>query len=226
MEENRAVAALSEALDDKYSKRRSQKLRLMLRCCCFVTVFIVTVARLRYQGLFRFVHDHHLQSYVVDTYFLRNQYLSWLEEYQNSPLIPRMLLPHEEPAFDVVDDYDTARRFLKETTPPFFVLHYANWCSHSARAIPVVQEFAKTVLRSQHIPLMAIEADNPLSDKIEGFPTLYLYLNNGGRGGSRIDPKEFTSKMLVTNLVAFLNQNVPVQAKDGLNPPPTEKITD
>jgi thiol-disulfide isomerase/thioredoxin len=138
----------------------------------------------------------------------------------NSPLIPRMLPKNEEPAFDVVDSYEAGTLFLQQTKLPFLVLYYANWCPHSARAIPVVQEFAKTVLQSRQIPLVAIEADNPLSDNIDGFPTVHLYLENnnagGGSDGNRAAPTEFTSKMSVTNLVAFLNRNVPI-SNDGPN---------
>jgi thiol-disulfide isomerase/thioredoxin len=181
--------------DEKYAKRKSQDKRLMLRFFLFATVMITVFLRFRMRAIFQFVHDHQLP------------FSSFLHSHPD--LIHRMI-PNEEPAFNVSESFDEADTFLKKTKPPFFVLYYANWCPHSARAIPVVQEFAKNTLQPLQIPLIAIEEENPLSDKISGFPTIYLHVNT--KDGQNVIRTEFTSRMVVSNLVGFLIHNLPEAA--------------
>lgn len=199
-----------EESDDKYDKRRSQRFRCMLRYCfIFSLLGLVGLLRAQQRSIFQYLYDHHLQSYAKGPY-IRGEYLKWLEEYKNSPLIPRML-PDLAVAFEVLDGYEETQLFFKEAKPPFMAIYYANWCPHSANAIPVIQEFAKHVLQPNHIRLVAIEESNPFSDTIPGFPTVYLHKKrlDGGIGTFR---KEFRMKMNVNNLIKFLKQHVDIKS--------------
>lgn len=193
--------------DSKYEKRRrSQYFRRKIRYCFLFSVLaLVGCLRVFQRDIFRYLYNHRLQSYANAPY-LRTEYAKWLQEYRNSPLIPRML-PGQTVAFRVLDSYNETKVFLQKATPPYFVLYYANWCGHSANAIPVIQEFAKSTLQPNHLELVAIEESNPFSGRVPGFPTLYIVLKPKRTGGQVIR-KEFTSKMNVPNLIKFYKQNV------------------
>lgn len=148
---------------------------------------------------------------------LRDDYLHWREDVAPYlPLIPR-ILRDEPPAFRVLATPDDVQQLFLQLqqnngTTVSFLMYYADWCEHSAKALPAFQAFAE-LAKAQLPPAVmvgAIEEANPASNNIDAFPTFLCFFYDysdapsGNKGVPMLIQREYREIPEVSRMILFV----------------------